>query len=161
VGEETNEHRQVAELKVKKAWVDPDDVRLGQEREVKEKRKRKRVSSIYGSSRWVDVENEKEEERKDIDKAFEGPVIPEDWVDEDGDGLPDNKREAYVFSYDDNNPLQVTLTFNIQDRYLDAEELQDAMELLRFFSLLPMDDIPRIPVRDEGRQQVYRRYAFY
>jgi hypothetical protein len=164
VGEESEEHNHVAEIKVKRVLVDPDDPRLGDQIEIEDFPDREWITSFYGSGNWVEKEKldeQGEESEAPVDPDFEGPARPKDWVDEDGDGVPDDKRYAYVFSYDDNDPIQLTMNFSIQDRYLDAEEYAENIELLRYFSMLPLDDVPDIRVRDETRQRTYRRFAFF
>jgi hypothetical protein len=72
----------------------------------------------------------------------------------------DNGEEKfkYVFSTTDEDPINITVALNIQDRHIDAEELENYLGSIRRFTKLRLSKIPKIPNRDQGRVVEQRRY---
>lgn len=69
-------------------------------------------------------------------------------------------NNRYVFAVA-SNPIRMTTTMSIQDRYTDAKELTKYVEALRFFSSLPLDDLPEISLREDDDEVKRRREIFY
>ncbi len=65
---------------------------------------------------------------------------------------------TYVFSASESDPVSLTLAMRLQDRYTDAEEYDSYVQSLRRFTRLPLDKVPKIPMRD-ARRVATRRNA--
>jgi len=70
-------------------------------------------------------------------------------------------ESPYVFAID-RNPIQMTTTLDIQDRYTTTTELQSYLELLKFFTDLNLDeDLPKFDLRDSDRESARRRRVWF
>jgi len=69
-------------------------------------------------------------------------------------------QHTYVFAVD-KDPIRMTSTMVIQDRYADAEELEGYLDALRFFTSMPLDDIAPIEAREPDEEVFRRRSAFF
>ncbi len=57
----------------------------------------------------------------------------------------------YIFSADDSDPYKMTLSLRIQDSYTDSAEYRQYLQDVRYFTKLPLNDAPYIPIRDPSR----------
>lgn len=74
---------------------------------------------------------------------------------------PDNP-EAYTFSFGaDPDPMSLTFTMAIQDRYTDVVEMREYFEQLRFFTKMPLDEVPDLPLRDQERLESAWRKGYF
>jgi len=64
--------------------------------------------------------------------------------------VPDpDKKEPYVYTFDpkEKDPLKLIFSSRIQDGYTNAAEYGDYIDKLRYFSMLPLTSVPKIPRR--------------
>jgi hypothetical protein len=61
---------------------------------------------------------------------------------------PDQNDYEYVFSASDQDPISLSVTLSIQDKHVDAEELENYLRQIRKFTRLKLSKIPEIPNRD-------------
>ncbi len=59
----------------------------------------------------------------------------------------ENDKERYVLATDAENPLYMTATLKLADDFVDTLEVQNIEELFRLYSGLPLEELPRIPIR--------------
>lgn len=61
---------------------------------------------------------------------------------------PDD-RSAFIYEFDPNesDPIRITFSFRINDRYVDAQEYRTYISQIRFFTGLPLKSVPQIPRR--------------
>ncbi len=64
----------------------------------------------------------------------------------------DKNKTKYVFDPYVKSPLQLSSQLQISDRFTDSREFQKAIELIRYYLALPLDQIPMIPVYAHDRQ---------
>ncbi len=74
---------------------------------------------------------------------------------------PEDSEKYYYVLSSDGDPIQITLNYNIQDRYTTAEEYSEYLENLRFVSKLPIRDIPKIGFRDQVLLSNRRQKGFF
>ncbi len=69
---------------------------------------------------------------------------------------------AYTFAFEaDPDPIGLTATLGIQDRYVDVGEYDKYLEDVRFFTELPLADAPSIPLKDHELEVERRRTGFF
>jgi hypothetical protein len=73
---------------------------------------------------------------------------------------PNEDLTPYVFSVD-RSPIQMSTSLDIQDRYTSTEQLERYLEALRFFTNLPLDDLPRFTLRDGDWESLRRRKIWF
>ena len=61
----------------------------------------------------------------------------------------------------DANPIDVSLSLNIVDKYIEAEDLSEYLKVLAKFTRLTLDNLPAIPIRDSKLQSKRRREAWF
>ncbi len=72
----------------------------------------------------------------------------------------DSKRFEYAFETAD-DPYRLTLTLNIQDRYLNTAEYRKYLADLRYFTALQIKDVPQIDLVDREQLVDWRRQNFF
>jgi hypothetical protein len=73
---------------------------------------------------------------------------------------PDKGDYEYVFSTSDQDPISLSVALNIQDKHVDAEELENYLQQIRKFTRLKLSKIPNIPNRDRGSIQNQARFDY-
>lgn len=63
----------------------------------------------------------------------------------------------YTFRKGDRSPYDLTLSLSINDRFIDVLEFRSYIELVRFFTRMPLYDIPYLPLRQEEKLVDRRR----
>ena len=59
------------------------------------------------------------------------------------------------------DPMNLTFSMAINDRFVTAEEYHEYIENLRFFTKMPLPEVPTLPLRDHKRIESMRRSAFF
>ena len=73
-----------------------------------------------------------------------------------------NDPDAYTFAFEvDDDPIAFTVSYGIQDRYVDVAEYNQYIEDLQFLTGLKMRDVPRVSLKDEAREADRRRDGFF
>lgn len=63
----------------------------------------------------------------------------------------DDSKYTYTFAADDPDPIRLTLSLEINDRYVDTIQYRQYLQRLRNFLLLPLSSVPVIPLRENNR----------
>jgi hypothetical protein len=70
--------------------------------------------------------------------------------------------ERYTFVFDtDPDPTTLTMGLNIQDRYVDVDEYEGYLEDLRYFTALPIENVPQLDRTDPELERGRRRSGFF
>ncbi len=73
---------------------------------------------------------------------------------------PDDPQACeYAFDAGE-NPFDLVMNLTIQDRYLNTREYYDYLDRLRYFTALPLENVPTIEVRDSEMVEERRRAVF-
>ena len=67
----------------------------------------------------------------------------------------------YVFSSKEKDPYNITLSFYLNDRYVNSHEYRNYLNSIRYFTKLPLRGAPKIPRRDPARVSLRRRHAVF
>src|SRR5690606_10517574 len=73
----------------------------------------------------------------------------------------DEPEKFYYVLASDEDPIQLHFNYEIQDRYVTAEEYRKYIKELEFITNLTMTDLPTIGIRDTEDQMDRRRRAFF
>ncbi len=75
---------------------------------------------------------------------------------------PQDKDPDFSYVFDAGpDPIGLAVNLSIQDRYIDVGEYDDYIADLRFFSKLPLEDVPSLPLKDRELENAWRRRQFY
>ena len=65
--------------------------------------------------------------------------------------------DSLFFDPEDRKPYHLRVNFQINDRYCNSREFQDAIKTARFVSLMPLDSLPAIPIYAEDELREFHR----
>lgn len=69
-----------------------------------------------------------------------------------GKGLSTGENN-YIFDPYTKSPINMFSNLNISDRFVDTKELSKIMKILRYYLLLPLKEVPEIPLYSHSRQK--------
>lgn len=74
---------------------------------------------------------------------------------------PEDESQFYYAFEAEPNPMTLTISMAINDRFINVVEYREYLEQLRFFTKMPLLDVPDLPLRDPARVDAGWRKAYY
>jgi len=70
-----------------------------------------------------------------------------------------NIKSKYIIDQSASDPISLIFSFDLLDRFVDAEEYQEYRKFIKNYSKLPMNNYRSIPLRDH-QKVIHRRYDY-
>ncbi|MCX6105191.1 MAG: hypothetical protein NTY08_05080 [Proteobacteria bacterium] len=73
-----------------------------------------------------------------------------------------NQTEDFTYAFEPGpDPYRLTMTLSIQDKYVDTDNYNDYVEVLRYVTALPLAGLPHFSRLDAGREADWRRRSYF